>query len=393
MNTFRLFLYACLLWHFSCSSEADHQHPEASTFDPVYENLYLSFDQIEQTKIKTGKIEKRLFRQYVEATGTLHLPPQNHALIGPQVNGKIKKIHVHEGDFVKKGEILAEISDPYLIDLQMNYLVAKEDFQIKKSQWEREQQLKGGEATSEKKYQHALSDLRKSLAVFETFKAQLELLHIQTQELSAENIQSTMPILAPISGSVYRINASIGEYVGKEKILLEILNQEHLHLEILVYEKDMARIAVGQSVQFMPSHQALAKEGILPEAKIYSIADIVDTETKTVSVHAEISENTFKKYNLKSGMFTQVLIQSEEVMAYAVPVSAVVETDEGKVIYCIRKRTKEGIYFEKAIIHPRHKDKDWFWLEDIQKLDEIVLDAAFYLYHMSEEKSEIEHSH
>ncbi|WP_161626059.1 efflux RND transporter periplasmic adaptor subunit [Hugenholtzia roseola] len=357
--------------------------------------LLLTEEQVATLGIKLGKLTTQKVNQEIRATGTLHLPPQNRAFVSAQVAGKITQIPVHEGDRVQKGQVLAYLSEPSLLLLQRDFLTKKEDLELKRSELERQKTLKEGNATAEKNYQQAQAAYQTALAEYEALKAQLQVLNLNPNTLTAQTIQSQVPIIAPLSGSLYQIKANLGEFVGQERVLFEILNQEHLHLEILVYEKDLSHLKVGQTVHFTPANQTLAPDEALPQAKIYAIAESVEPASKTVRVHAEIPKTQFRHFKLLAGMYAQVHIQTVEAQAEVLPQAAILTEkieEKGSLqvqsfVYVLKQKTKEGYEFEKVPLLMQGETDGWAlvenlpptWREKMQTQEIVVVQGAFYL--------------
>jgi cobalt-zinc-cadmium efflux system membrane fusion protein len=378
---------------------SDENEPAQKALPASNAPLLLTAEQVQSLGIEFGKITEKKISQEIKATGTLHLPPENRALVSAQVAGKIVKILVHEGDKVQKGQVLAYLSDPAILILQRDFLTKKEDLELKKSELERQKTLKEGNATSEKNYQQAHSAYQTALAEYETLKAQLEVLNLNPNTLTAQTIQSQVPIVSPLSGSLYQINANLGEFVSQDRVLFEILNQEHLHLEIMLYEKDLGQVKIGQKVHFLPANQILDPTETMPEARIYAIAENVEPASKTVRVHAEIPKTQFRHFKLLAGMYAQVHIQAAQTEAQVLPEQAILtekieqdgKIEERSFVYVLKQKTKEGFEFEKITIQTSGQTDGWALVENLpdallQKLQTqeiVVLKGAFYLQSMA----------
>ncbi len=91
------------------------------------DHLELTNQQFGALKMKIDTIGRRNLGDYVEATGELHVPPQNEAAVTTVIGGNISSIEVLVGDKVKKGQPLAYLSHPNIVQAQSDYLKAYSD--------------------------------------------------------------------------------------------------------------------------------------------------------------------------------------------------------------------------------------------------------------------------
>jgi cobalt-zinc-cadmium efflux system membrane fusion protein len=341
--------------------------------------------QFAQMSIVLGEVFEKTLRNEINATGTLHLPPQNRAFVSSLIAGKISRINVHEGEKVQKGQVLAYLTDMSVIILQRDYLTALQELNFKKTEADRQNLLKKSDAVAEKNVLSAQSAYEIALAQVEGMKAQLKLLGINPEKLKADNIQSEIPITAPVAGSLYGINANLGEFVQADKMLFEIYNNEHLHIEILVYEKDIYAVKEGQIVRFMPSNHS----GIVKKAKVFALAQGVDTETKTFRVHAEMTDKTDDVF---PGMFGEVKLGTAEENSFVLPETAVVRSGEDFLAYKVKNQNKDEYAFEEVKLKVKFVRDGFVCLTEKPENAVFATQGAYYI-HATANKEEGGHSH
>jgi len=88
------------------------------------DEVMLSLQQFETLKMKIDTLALRNLSSYVEANGTLEVPPQNEAAITSVVGANVVSIKVIEGDKINKSQVVAYLSHPNIIKLQTDYLNA-----------------------------------------------------------------------------------------------------------------------------------------------------------------------------------------------------------------------------------------------------------------------------
>ncbi|MFN3133957.1 MAG: efflux RND transporter periplasmic adaptor subunit, partial [Candidatus Kryptonium sp.] len=101
--------------------------------------------------VKVAKAEKRNYDIILEYAGTVE--PYQKARVGAQISGTVEKIYVREGDFVKEGQILAQMNTQQLTQAKIQYELAESDYKRMKSLFETgsipEQQLERAKANYE----------------------------------------------------------------------------------------------------------------------------------------------------------------------------------------------------------------------------------------------------
>ncbi len=387
-----LICFTFLFW--SCEKDATHDHTEKVVTNEreTTEGNHTLFttEQIQKLEIEVDKSSQKSIPTIIEATGTIHLPPQNKALVGSVLGGKIKQILIHEGDYVKKGQTIAILENPEAVKMQQEYLTVSARLIMLESDLERQKSLQTQDATTQKIVQQAQAELDMAKAQKTGLEAQLQLINLRPK---SNSISSTFSVLAPISGMTHNIVGQLGEFVDANKSIVEILNEDHLHIEILVYEKDIDVIKEGQKVHFIPYNSPNAKP---VEAIVYSISNTTDPITKTVSLHAEIKQKLASI--LRDGTLGKITIESERTNQATLPKDALIQEGEQFFIFIQKDKTKEGIEFEKTEIEIYTQNENEFQFsiknEVLQKsISELlfVSKGAYYLNASSAETAG--HSH
>ncbi len=381
------------------SEEDTHTHSEAE--NDVHEHSeeesenhsFFTNEQIQKLGIKMDSSSSKSIPKIIEATGTVHLPPQNKALVGSVLGGKIKQILIHEGDYVKKGQTIAVLENPEALKMQQEYLTVSARLKMLESDLERQKTLQTKDATTEKIVQQAQADLDMAKAQKAGLQAQLNLVNISTKSLSASSISSTFSVLAPISGMTHNIVGQLGEFIDANKSIVEILNEDHLHIEILVYEKDIEAIKEGQKVNFISYN---SQNSTPVEAVIYSVSNTIEPITKTISVHAEIKQKL--STILRDGTLGKITIESKGKNLSTLPKHALIQEGEQFFVFIQKEKNSEGTEFEKIEVEIYTQNEKEFQFsikdDDLQKtISELlfVSEGAYYLNASSAET--VEHGH
>ncbi|PWD98200.1 efflux RND transporter periplasmic adaptor subunit [Marinilabilia rubra] len=317
--------------HLEAGNEEDlhsgHNHEAGSLAaekEELEENQVLvTHLQMENVGIQTGHPTKEHLSNLVKAFGNVTLPPSYEASVSPFVGGEVTDIGVIEGDYVRKGQVLAFIEHPDILELQRNYLEARNLDKYLKNEYERQSRLLKDSVNAARTVQKAESEYQNNLARLQSLKRELELVNITPSDIRPENLSAGYPILAPISGYVASVMVNTGIHVPGQKEIFHIADNENAHLDLMVFEKDIAAIKSGQNLTFNLANNSLATplRGV-----IRMKSSRFDTESRTALVHADIEE---MHEGVLPGMAVTAWIQTGGKAVWALPEEAVVQ-EQGK---------------------------------------------------------------
>ncbi|WP_194852428.1 efflux RND transporter periplasmic adaptor subunit [Nonlabens antarcticus] len=393
LNTVKwMWLMAILIVTTACTdsksegSEVSEENNEESTGVTVVEAM-LTQRQFDALQMNIDTVQTRNISGYVEANGQLEVPPQNEATITTAVGANVVSIEVIEGDAVKKGQSVAYISHPNIIERQTAYLNAYSNSQLLKKSFDRQKTLYDAGVGSGANYQSADAEYTASLAMVNGMEAQLLQLNINAAGVRKGTIYQRVALRSPIEGFVQKVNVRMGQYVEPQSDLMNIVNTHHVHADLMVYEKDVYKISVGQKVNF--NIQSLKGKELT--AKIYSISKTFEEGPKALHVHAEIDN---KEGNLIPGMYIQGRILTDENRVIAFPEGAIA-VDGDKAFVFRADPEGEDWSFKPMEVTRGTKDGEWIpvtFLEEYEDNVQFAMNNAYYL--MAEmKKGDAGHSH
>lgn len=214
------------------------------------ELIHLSKAQFNNSKMEIGNLEEKEFAQTVHTNGEIDVPPHSKAVISAFSGGYIKNTPLLVGDEVKKGEPLVTIENPEFIGMQQNYMETSEQLSFLKSEYERQKTMFEENITSQKSFLKAESEYKTAVARTNGLKKNLQMLNINPSSVLEGNIVSQVSIYSPINGYVTQVLVNTGTYVSPADKIMEIVNTDHIHLELKIFEKDLLRIKKGQEILF-----------------------------------------------------------------------------------------------------------------------------------------------
>ena len=329
---------------FSCAEkESENSKTEKQQQETVDHRIFVSKAQFNRSKMKLGNIESMSFPITVKTTGMIDVPPENRAVVNATRGGYIKTVPLLIGDKVHKGQTLLTIENPEFITLQQDYMEVNEKLGFLKSEYERQKTMMEENITSQKSFLQAQSNYKTAVASYNGLRKQLTLLNISPSQVESGNISSVVSIYAPISGSITKVNVTRGTYVSPATSIMEIIDNDHIHLELSVFEKDIMKLKKGQEINFrVPESSANVFK-----AEVHLIGTAIE-ENRTIKVHAHLEDE--KEANFLTGMFVEAEIITEIIEANAIAETAVVSQENIHSLLKLNEETDEGYYFDSVSV-------------------------------------------
>lgn len=348
--------------------------------------------QIKTIGIEMGFIEQKQLTASLKANGVLKIPNQHKASVHSLYSGVIKSILVIPGNFVKKGQTIATVSNPEFIQLQSSYLSTRSKIQLAELELKRQQELNEGNAGALKNLQSAETDLRNLKISKSTLAQQLRLMGLNPEQLLNEKLVSELSIKSPISGVISNVTVKMGSYIDLSSVVVEVVDNSKLHLDLFVYEKDIHKLKNNQTIHFSITNNP----GKEYDATIHSWGYAFEDESKAVSVHAEVEGD---KTGLIEGMNVTAIISLNKVTSPAVPTEAIVTVEGQDFIFAMMNTPPKsdsaiGYIFKRIPIARGNSDIGYTaitLLKEIPKDVKVVTKGAFFVSAKMTNNSEHEH--
>lgn len=304
---------------FSCGKEEEKK--ETFQIAAAENQITLNDAQIKNSGIEVGTLGTDEISAKILLNGTIDVPPQNLASVSAPSGGYVRYIRHMPGMHVSKGETLAILEDPQIVQLQQDYLLAQSNLGYAKKDYARQKDLNQSKASSDKVMQMSQTEAQNQNIMMRGMAEKLRALGINPNNLTAQNIKRSIAVSSPVSGYVSSVNVKMGQYVSPTEMLFDIVNTEDIHLALKVFEKDLNKISLNQKV-FAYTNQNPNKKY---EANIILIGKDFQQD-KSVIVHCH-----FLNYdkNLIPGTYMNAEVETNSQTGNNVPDDAVV-TWEGK---------------------------------------------------------------
>lgn len=306
----------------------------------------LTEEQMKSVGVALGSVEMKELTSTIKANGLLSVPNSNKATITSLYGGIIKTLSIQVGSVVKKGQVIATIANPEYIQLQEDYLTTSSRITYAEQEYRRQRELFDNDAGAKKNLQSADAELKTLRTKRASLLKQLQMMGINPGKVNNGNMKSGLVITSPISGTISSITAQIGSYVDISSPVATVIDNGSIHLDLQVFEKDLPKMRVGQIVHFKLTNNPETEY----DARIYSIGSSFENESKTISMHCEVTGN---KAGLIDGMNITGIVSLDKSTTPAVPTEAIVEADGKYYVFVQADQKKEEQHKENEKSHPK----------------------------------------
>ena len=317
-----IFIILILFLTISCKKEIQ----ESKSDDKLEENeVSLSDAQMRNANIETSLMFEKNILSVLKLNGKIDVPPQNLVSVSVPLGGYLRSTKLLPGMHVLKGEVIAVMEDQQYIQLQQDYLVSKAKLVYAEKESLRQNDLNQSQASSDKTTQLAQAEVASLRAMTNGLAEKLRLININPNAISANRISQKINILATINGYVSKVNVNIGKYISPSEVLFELINPTDIHLNIKVFEKDVAKLKIGQKIVAYTNFEPNKKH----QCEIILISkDIASDGATEVHCHFEDYDKT-----LLPGMYMNAEAEIKSTNSDALPEESVVSFEGKEYIY------------------------------------------------------------
>ena len=300
---------------------AGHDHEHASEAGG---GTHLTPEQIKLAGVKVSKAAMGKVRQVLELHGEVKLNADRTAKIMQRVPGFVTQVCVSQGDFVKKGTLMAKLTSHKLGEHFSDYYSSKALEEVAASEFKMAQKLYSSKAMAEKEYLRYKRDyvdagIARRKAEIMLRSLDLDLTHMNHKHGKSGNVICTeYDIIAPFDGSVVAKDISLGEKYADDntQVLFVVSDLGRLWVELRADSSELKQVKPGMSAEVFP----LDGQGKCT-GKVTYVSRTIDEASRKGFVRVEI-ENA--PAHLHSGEFAKGRIALDTaVPAVVVPRSAV----------------------------------------------------------------------
>lgn len=318
------------------TEQADGQSEVAGQHEAAAEtSVDVTQKQYEIAAIVLGNVEMRNISGTIQANGMLDVPPQSKVTISAPMGGFVKETELLPGSRVKKGEVVVVMENIEYIQLQQDYLDLNSQLEYLKAEYNRQQELAKENINAQKTLQQSKSAYQSMDARVKGIRAKMKMLNIDIAKVEKGELQQTIRLTSSIAGFVTKVNVNIGAYVNPADVMFEIVNTEHLHAELTVFEKDVPKLKIGQKVLF-----TLANEDKPRKATVHLIGREINKD-RSVEIHCHLD---YDDPELIPGTYLRALVETNNNNVKAVPEQAIVHFEGKDYIFSLKQGDEKDVH-------------------------------------------------
>lgn len=335
--------------------------------------IELSPEEKQAIVIETVRASYKPIASQLQAMGKVLAHPLRKAIVSYAFPARIARIHVRPGDWVKEGQELVTVQSEEVGEAKSAYYKAMADYELARQNHEREKRLFDRGVGAQKNMLATEAELKVAEASLDAAEKKLHVLgftEAQVKEISVSHqVHPVITLFSPIRGKVVQYNAVLGGMIDQSSEILTIMDPTLLCVDADIYERDIAKMKIGQSVDVsVPAYPDEKFQG-----KICYIGDVLKEETRTITVRTEV-EN--KNNKLKPGMFANIRVSLDhQVRALVLPQEAILDDQNDQLVF-----VKQGNQFFPRLIETGIKENSAVEVTaGLEEGEEVVAKGNFQL--------------
>lgn len=300
------FTYSC---HFSSKEEKEVEHPHFVLNDSFKKNSEISIvkeEQIAEQLTLTGKIEYN----------------QNDLVsFKSLLSGVVEEVKFEQGDFVKKGKILAVVKSNDILELSQR----RQSLENQKKLYEQQLAIK----------KDLLNDGLSSIQEVSIMESELQQTKIELSRINESlsmykvgNSTGTYYITAPKEGYIVQKEISVGQTISMEgDPLFSISNLNEVWVMVNIYANNLKFVKVGSNVKI----RTIAYPDVYYQGKIDKIYNVFDDDEHVLKARVILQNQSL---NLLPGLSVDAFIDKtiSNEKSIAIPHRAIIFNNDKQYV-------------------------------------------------------------
>jgi membrane fusion protein (multidrug efflux system) len=266
--------------------------------------------EIKKTLITAFDVNPTYFEHKVEMRGSVE--SRRNVTIGSEIPGKIQRIHVKEGQQVKKGQTLMTLDASVI---RNNIAELKTSMELAETVYERQENLWKKKIGTEMQFLQSKNN-------YESLQ----------RKLATANSQLDQSIIkAPFNGSIDEVIAKEGEIAQPGMPMVRIVNPDDVYIKSDISERFIGVFKKGDEVEiYFPSQDKRLM------SKITSVGQVINSQNRTFEAEIAVPDG------LNSVTPNQVVVLKlrdyTNEAAFQVPTMVIQKDSKGSFVYRIKKK-------------------------------------------------------
>ncbi|TCM69104.1 cobalt-zinc-cadmium efflux system membrane fusion protein [Acinetobacter calcoaceticus] len=345
------------------------------------EGLELSAQQMTEQGLKIATAAIGDVEQSNGFPAKLVVNTDRQAHVSPSFSGRVESVNVDLGQQVKKGQTLATLLVPDLVDQQSNLQIAQSALSLAKQDYEREKTLWSQGVSAKQDYQRAYNAYQQAQIQVQASRSRLSAFGVGVGS------SGRYTLTAPISGVVSQKDVVVGENVQLASQLFVIDQLDQLWLEFIVPGDYLNRISPNQSLDFTSM-----QTGNQFKAQVQTLSSEADAQTGRLQVRARVlSQAPELRPNL---MVNIQLRQADQAQVMRVAKEAVQQVEGKDVVFLVKEHGKNFEFTPQPVeLGRRSSDGAWIEVKSGLKAGQRYISQGSFLLKSEMEKGEAAHGH
>lgn len=372
------------------TKEDEHGHAEAEEHEDKDDHgeaeehaaaIALTAKQLAEQGIQLAVAELGAVVKSTAYPAKLVVNTDRQAHVAPAFAGHVEAVYVELGQQVKKGQALARLLVPDLVDQQASLQVEQSNLELARQDYEREKKLWNEGISAKQDYQRAYNAYQQAQIQVRATRARIAALGAQTTS------QGGYVLTAPIAGIISQKDLVVGENVQLADQLFVIDQLDQLWLEFIAPSSEFADIVPNQTIEFKS-----LQSGNLFKAQIQSLNSQADAQTGRLQVRAKVLSNAAE---LRPNLMVNVQLQQQQAQQGLRIRASAVQKIEGKDAVFVAAQHEQKIEFAPQSVTLGTSSSDGQWIEVLSGLVQGQQYAAqgSFLLKSELEKGEASHAH
>ena len=351
---------------------------EPASPEPAEHTVALSSAQFKNANLVVGTLLQKEISALIRVKGKVDVPPQKLMSVSVPLGGYLKSSNLLPGMRVQQGEVIAVVEGEQYIQLQQDYLMAKEKLVWLEQEYNRQRELLATQSAPQKTFQMASADFSSQQVLVNALFQKLKLVGIQPENVTKDKISASISVRSGLSGYVAAVHVNAGKYLTPSDVLFEIISTDDIHLALKIFEKDIPMLQIGQSVMAYTNQQ--------PEKKYPCRIILMGKEIaadRSIEIHCHFNQHNL---SLLPGTFMNAEIEVKNKAATVLPDDALVRFNNQQYVFV----QTDSLQFVMKEVQPGISENGYTQIingVDMLK-DKIVIRGSYTLLMMLKNKAD-----
>lgn len=376
----------------AAQGEQEHAHQENEKDEPKHdendeeheaeESLSLTAEQMQQHSVKLAQVALGEVNQVQIFPAKLVVNTDRQAHVSPSFAGRVEAVYVELGQQVKRGQALANLLVPDLVDQQANLQIAQTNLDLAKQDYDRERNLWSQGISAKQDYQRAYNAYRQAQIQVQAARSRLSAFG------AGSSSNGGYTLTAPISGVISNKDIVVGENVQLADQLFTIDQLDQLWMEFVLPTIANINVQPNQQIRFKS-----LQTGNQFNAQVQSLTTEADAQTGRLQIRAKVLSNAAE---LRPNLMVNVELQAgSKLSALRVSAQAIQQVEGKAVVFVAKANANKGFDFVAMPVQIGQRTQDGQWVEITQGLSvgQSYVAAGSFLLKSELEKGEAEHGH